>query len=178
MEEKNKFHFVRISIIIIIGIIAGAILFFHAFPGKIKIVEHFPKAPRLVRAIQMSILNYESTYGVLPWDTKKDFKFCTENKNDYDILLEILTCTPGPGNSNMAKGNTRNIKFLDIINEYQKEGYIDPWGKRFSIYLDLDYDNTVKIGNGNRKGTVFVYSSGPNGKDEEGGGDDICSWKD
>ena len=61
---------------------------------------------------------------------------------------------------------------------YEQKGYVDHWGNRFNIYMDLDYDNKVKIGDKEESGTVFVYSSGPNKKDEEGRGDDVCSWKD
>ncbi|MFZ2657561.1 MAG: hypothetical protein WAX69_21680 [Victivallales bacterium] len=73
-------------------------------------------------------------------------------------LMEILTCVDAPGN-------------------YRKLGFVDTWSQRFNIYLDLNYDNKVKIGGKEETGTVFVYSSGPNRNDETGRVDDICSWK-
>jgi prepilin-type N-terminal cleavage/methylation domain-containing protein len=142
--------------------------------------------------------------------------FTATQGGEYDTLLEILTCVDGPDSSDgTAVGNVRAIKFLDVSSDYTKlldptkpkesYGYRDPWGNRFGIALDTNYDNLVKFigiprvngtsdvidndGNGVKDGadpneaymdlpgTVFVWSFGPNGINEWGAGDDVATWK-
>jgi len=168
-----------IRIVIVYPLLAVLLIATFLFLGKAKRDHPRIRQPvtHLIYRLVAAIKNYESTYGLLPWGGETDLKCSEKNIMGYDKLLEILTCIPGPANYNAAVGNPRNIKFLDAPKNYTKTGYVDYWGQRFNIYLDLNYDNKVKIGNKEETGTVFVYSSGPNKKDEEGGGDDICSWK-
>ncbi len=107
-----------------------------------------------------------------------DKKFSQNNYIEYDSLIELLTVIPGPEHNKKHSTNKKLLRFIDAPAKYSETGYVDPWGQRFNIYLDLNYDDKVAIGGKEEAGTVFVYSSGPNKIDEEGGGDDICSWKD
>jgi hypothetical protein len=60
--------------------------------------------------------------------------------------------------------------------------YRDPWGNRYGIAMDLNYDNKVEIHGSDVQGTVFVWSFGAKGTNEYGDSttgdkDDVTSWK-
>ena len=103
----------------------------------------------------------------------------------YDILMQVLTtvdcAAPTPQASNKAYvANTRKVQFLKPTATYKEDhGFVDPWGHRYVVLLNYNFDNHFAYSGwptlyGSR---VYVYSLGPNGSDQKGGGDDICSWK-
>lgn len=192
MKTKRKI-FTIIELLIVIAIIGVlmALLFptFHIVRKKAKMA----KAQSQVNAIVMAIKNYETTYGLLPWtagaDTEwDDLTTGTADANAYDILMQILTKvnqTAGTGAAATSKanqGNLRSIKFLDVATNFATAGFLDPWDKRYAISMDLDYDGDATVGSSTLNGTVFVYSFGSDGQDDEGassgiqGNDDVSSW--
>ena len=100
----------------------------------------------------------------------------------------------GPSGA-ITDGNLRKTRFLEVPAEYGATvPYQDPWGNRFRIGIDSNYDKDVEGLNGENllNGTVFVYSLGPNGKGATGDipagsaskgddnghfVDDVISWK-
>jgi hypothetical protein len=77
---------------------------------------------------------------------------------DMELSLERQRKKQGQ-NPMMAKKGTRQI-----------EGSVDPWGNPYNF----EYPNT-RFPNDDR---AAIWSNGPNGKDENGGGDDIKNWTD
>jgi hypothetical protein len=73
------------------------------------------------------------------------------------------------------------ITYLNVPSNYDKEGYLDPWGNKFVILLDTDYDGTVTTPSPTKKklfGKVFVYSYGKDCEDDGGSPEkDVVSWK-
>jgi prepilin-type N-terminal cleavage/methylation domain-containing protein len=194
--KRKAFTLVELLIVIsIIAVLAG--LLFPAI-GKVRDKAKRVQAKAQANSLVLAIKSYESTYGLLPpvtgvavdavWYNWTD---ATQTDN-YDALLEALTCVDGPdANSAIVPGkNPRAIRFLDASSEYTKAdpdnggkpfGYRDPWGNRFGIAIDLDYDNKVMIdGVNDVQGTVFVWSFGPNKTNDWGinikPADDIASW--
>ena len=59
--------------------------------------------------------------------------------------------------------------------------YKDPWRHCYVIYLDVDLDGKTKVdvlgSNKYVDGRAQLYSFGPNGKDDGGGGDDLTTWR-
>ena len=202
--KRKSFTLVELLIVIsIIAVLAG--LLFPAI-GKVKDKAKRVQARAQANSLVLAIKSYESTYGLLPWGasvaTGKDV--CTDgngtptetvnfSNTDYDNLLEILTCVDGPdGDGKIVLGtiaaprvNLRTIRFLDASSEYKKAdpsnggnpfGYRDPWGNRFGIAMDLNYDNQVELptiadttyhipdydttAKRTLQGTVFVWSFG------------------
>ena len=195
--KRKCFTLVELLIVIsIIAILAGLLL---PAIGKVKDKAKRVKAKAEAHGLVIAIKSYESTYGLLPWTSTNDV--CTRGNgspsttvvfsdDDYDTLLEILTCVDGPDNSNSTAlggttANLRAIRFLAASSEYSKPdasdadikyGYRDPWGNRYGIAMDLNYDNTVTLPDASSsapavyttteqtlQGTVFVWSFGPNG---------------
>jgi hypothetical protein len=60
----------------------------------------------------------------------------------------------------------KGVAYLDPARVTAK-GYLDPWGNAYQY---------LKPGK-HSKEPFEIYSFGPNGKDEDGGGDDIASWR-
>jgi hypothetical protein len=153
------------------------LLILPALPFRHIDIDRKPQPKAHINAILMAIKNYESTYGFLPFGEKK-------NKEDiiiideYDTLMELLTCRKGSGKNKDIVSNARKIAFLYAPDSFKEKGYLDPWGHRFIILLDVDYDGVIHLDNEDIKNSVLVYSCGKDGKDDKGKNDDICSWKD
>jgi len=124
----------------------------------------------------MAIQQYKTTYGVLPFGEEKT-KQDTVVESEYKALMELLTCVDGPDPDNSVLKNVRGIIFLEVSNTYPEKGYIDPWGQKFKIFIDTNYDGKIILDGKVIKGNVLVYSYGENKIDNKGNDDDICSWK-
>ena len=192
--KRKCFTLVELLIVIsVIAILAGLLL---PAIGKVKDKAKRVQAKAGANSLVIAIKSYESTYGLLPWgpDGTTDDPTSTTNNDAiwynwsgnhatyYDNLLEILTYTDGADTGNCIGrgtstntpqkigGNTRAIRLLDVPEKYSTLGYVDPWGNRFGIAMDLTYDNQVTINGTVVQGTVLVWSFGPNGAADQLGG--------
>lgn len=189
--KRKYFTIVELLIVIsIIAILAGLLL---PAIGKVKDKAKKVKAKSMANTLVIAVKSYESTYGLLPWGGASDVTWPiatpwdSASADNYDILLQILSkvdMTAGSFSGSAAyskssTGNIRNVKFLDAPADFVTKGYLDPWGNRFGIALDLSYDNTITLPVTNEvlNGTIFVWSFGPNGTNDWGAGDDVTSWK-
>lgn len=58
-----------------------------------------------------------------------------------------------------------------VVEHDEEMGFYDPWGNSYQLVF---YDDAEPLRSGTRRRMrVVVYSSGPNGKFEEGSGDDL-----
>lgn len=188
----KKNHFSLIELLCAMAVIAVLMGILIPTVGKIREKGKVTKARAEINAIVTAIKSYESTYGLLPAVDGDLINSTTDQllnngsgKEKYDKLMTILTQSKGPAGE-ITDGNIRKINFLDIPSQskYTTEGYTDPWGNRYMVAIDTDYNNEVTIAGcascspNPLKGAVFVYSYGPDKKDNNGSTtDDICSWK-
>lgn len=117
-----------------------------------------------IAAICLAIRNYEGTYGHLPFGDPKKETDIVLNDNEDSILQAILT-----------GDNARGTIFLDPRPDGGK--YLDPWKQRYRVILDTNYDGKIVLNGKEVKKHVLVYSTGKNGIDEHGDGDDVVSWR-
>jgi type II secretory pathway pseudopilin PulG len=186
--RKEKKNFTVIELLIVIGIIAllSALL----FPAITLVRQHAYalKAKSMAQSICKAVDQFELDYGQMPIDASTSDKELYSNQKDYDQFIAILAQQDYGGHSYVDNSdlNPRKITYLNVPSNYDKEGYVDPWGNRFVILLDADYDGKVKVKiNGKDKtlyGRVFVYSFGKDGvpadlKKFDPEKDGVVSWK-
>ncbi|MDD3119435.1 MAG: type II secretion system protein [Victivallales bacterium] len=193
MMKKRCFTLIEILMVVaIIAVLMGLLI-----PGINSVREKAKeaKAKTELTAIKTAIKAYESTYGIFPatrnvnGDLKLGGSKVTDADAEYDKLIHWLTQAPtddnDPNPADMGEGNTRKIRFLDPANAAGNATYADPWGNRYVIYMDTNYDGKVTIAT-QLNGDVFVYSYGKNAEDNNGlrkgvnsqnkNDDDIGSW--
>jgi len=178
--KKRNFTLVEMLVVIaIIAVLAGLLL---TAIGGVKEKAKKSKAMTESMAILTAIKSYETTYGVLPWGTgslndtsgtSTDIKLGgtagTATDANYDKLIQWLTQAPTSGTTPDASGNLRKMKFLDPASADGTKTYLDPWGYRYVIIMDTNYNGYSSADATNKLyGSVFVYSLGPNKTDNNG----------
>lgn len=144
------------------------------------------------------------------WNDYRDNNLNPKNSSNdskaYDIFVQFMSkanITNAQASDELNQGvkdgsntpfgaNIRNVRFLDLPQAFGQKGHVDPWGTRYAIIWNHSYNpigvefDTWKASNKNAlRGDVFIYSFGPNRKDDNGhnrangggkGTDDITSW--
>lgn len=183
----NRKHFTLTELLMAIGIIV--ILAALAIPTSISAIK---KAERTKAQSEMTTLlealkNYETTYGVIPVKqllganndgevprAKNEDNETAQESDTYTKLIKILQ------GENMElsgkKLNPRKIKFLDV-QENTEGAYLDPWGYKYHIVLDGNYDGKIDLTGGDKipglgdgsslHQSIIIWSDGPDGDKDE-----------
>lgn len=145
--ERRAFTLMELLVVIaIIGILAG--LLFPAVNGALDSARK-AQAKNDVVQIATAVTAYETEYGKLPVSGNSDV-IQDVNKALMDTLMAIST-----------NDNPRKIAFIEVgerkptnapAGKAGKSGldasgyFVDPWGGKYRIVMDLDYNNTVNAG--------------------------------
>jgi prepilin-type N-terminal cleavage/methylation domain-containing protein len=176
MKPRCPFTLIELlTVIAIIAILSGILL---PAIGSAKQKAKNTQAKAQIKALQLAIQSYTSEYGYMPTAGSGDLLL---SDAQYTALIGDLSCTN-------SRKNPRGIVFLEA--QSTTATYNDPWGRRFSVVLDLDYNNQIALHATNGPWqdvlqTVAAWSWGPNGVNNLGRGpsqgssnDDIASWGD
>lgn len=128
--KKQTFTLVEIlAVIAIIAILAGMLL--PAISASVDRAKEKDAASR-AKQLAMAISKYEAEYHVLPYTTAAVDQEL--GSSEYDTMINYLANTNG-------SFNARKISFLEVAN--QTIGFVDPWGAKFKVALDLDYSGSI-----------------------------------
>ena len=113
-----------------------------------------------VKTLESACRNYYTEYQQLPLNANLI-------TNNSDLVYTLTASNAGATAS--AALNPKSVVFIELPCRKDafapaKGGFLDPWGNPYHVTLIASNQ-------------VNVWSSGPNGKDESGQGDDITSWR-
>jgi prepilin-type N-terminal cleavage/methylation domain-containing protein len=185
--------FTLVEILVVISIIA--VLAAAGFAAGAKAIDTAKRAKALATctAIESAVNSFYNEYGSMPKDLSDDTTTPINTKTDLEFLNVLLGLTETAN----PPLNSKAIKFLTVKEgKAKKDGLIysttgdkitglyDPWGGAYSIVLDGNYDEKIKVKpsaanstvtlNGRR---VAVWTNGADGIN--GGGkatDDVKTW--
>ena len=176
MQARRPFTLIELlTVIAIIAILVGLLL---PAIGAAKQKAKITQAKSQIKALQIAIKQYESTYGSLPYAGTDDTEI---GSTAYATLIRTLSCQGTP----TTDFNPRQIVFLEV---QTASVYNDPWGNRFYVYIDTNYDGKIELAksgilnsSNDIYASVAIYSWGPNLRDDHGqylgtGVDDVTSW--
>ncbi|MEA2012294.1 MAG: type II secretion system protein [Verrucomicrobiota bacterium] len=157
MRKTKQFTLIELLVVIaIIAVIMGMLL---PALGGAKEKAKKTKARAQISALEIAIKQYESTYGYLPCGGTEG----VISESIYDDTIEDLSCTGGT-----RTYNPRKIIMLEVE---EASTYEDPWGNKFQMAMDTDYDGSIDDAavygdgaSGDVTKTIAIWSKGP---DEE-----------
>ncbi len=155
-----------LAVIAIIMILAGLIL---AGVNAARNRAHELRARRDVAQLKTAWDTYYADYQGFP-----DPAQITGNSIEDGYMVtgkDVILILRGRENH-----NNQNPKLISYMDFHQStDTFNDPWGKRYRISLDTDYDGDVTIPGGTLRQSVAAWSAGKDGND--GTSDDIKTWR-
>ena len=163
VEHNISRGFTLIELLVVISIISVlATLGLLVGPMAMK-QARITKARTEIGNLALSVGAYKSDYGVYPDDTSAEtvMNALTGYKSSPDTMEDLSKDPDWHGPYIQTKQNQHE-------NGMKNKALLDPWHKPYQFNLRKPVHNM---------GGVDIWSSGPDGKDEKGGGDDISNWK-
>ena len=119
-----------------------------------------------IQQITSALNMYQTEYGKYPIE---DFRVDAEGSD-----IAVQKTLRGVDTEN----NPRKIVFLELSpKSIEKDRLVDVWGHPLHFWFDGNGDSTITVGEEEVHAPVAIWSNGPNGIDDHGGGDDVTSWK-
>ena len=97
-------------------------------------------------AIQMAIKNFEAEYTIYPDTGATSGNVLTSAQ--YQTLIQTLTGVTWANTTaytNFSTNNRKKIKFLDLPQKYATQGFLDPWGKEYSVVINSDGSTSMSV---------------------------------
>ena len=131
--------------------------------------EDFPsKAEADVVTLATALGSFISRYGSAP-------HMCMlRNDASTDVTDKLLAVLAGDGRDAVAR--RENPESCPFIVGDSRNRLRDPWGNPYHILHDSDGDGRIRLGDRTIIRVAVAWSSGRDGIDELGLGDDVVSW--
>ena len=147
---KRTRGFTLIELLIVIAIIGILVSLVTAGAQTARRRGAVTKAKATIAALETAIAMYNGDFGKYP-------------ESDNTNLVKALSEDPGDP---AWQGPYMDFK----QDELDGEELVDPWGKPY-VYVSINGGSPE-----HRQHSYDLYSLGPNGQDDQGGGDDIINW--
>ena len=123
-----------------------------------------------VKSLAIAVKAYFNEYARLPVaSSEQDVADRLYQGAQSEFVMQVLAGQNGDL-------NPKRTDFFSLPEAGTAGQIQDPWGAQYLLMMDNDYDGAVDCGGERIQGPCAVWSSGPNGLNEFGKGDDICSW--
>jgi prepilin-type N-terminal cleavage/methylation domain-containing protein len=183
--SRRRLGFTLIELLVVIAIIV--VLAAAGFSAGIVAMNHAKKLSSVAtaRALENAVNNFYTEYGSLP---DVPYKVKTDSGEGVRLLNVLL----GLEETSSKVQNTRMIKLLSAVetktrskgllynsNGRAAEGLYDSWGSPFTVELDINYEERLRVTLGSKTvmlngRRVAVYSPGADKK--LGTTDDVKTW--
>jgi hypothetical protein len=148
-------------IAVALGLMAGAV-------PAIKVAAKKTEATQMSFALVVALGAYVTEYQRLP--SAPTGNPTQDGELDNHAVLDVLR-------SLNSERNPRKVVFFEARAQAFSNGVLtDPWGRPYHIAVDMDGDGKIVVGGMSVNKPIAVWSDGPNGIDERGGGDDAKNW--
>lgn len=146
--------FTLIELLVVIAIIAILMGILLPAIGKVRESAKESKARTEMASIVTATKQFEADYGKLPTLTGSN------NDEKFDSLTEILTFTTisglqAPASGNAFEQNKKKIRYMDPTPTYKNKGFVDPWGRKYVVWLDEDYNGEITVDSAIQSDPVF-----------------------
>ena len=132
--------------------------------------EGKPKVEIELRFLWSALKKYKNEYGELPVVAPE-----TQEQDNGRVVGVLMASTP---EDLVARLNPKRIPFLHVPDSRLRGGaFVDPWNHPYNISFDVKASGKVTVGSQILSTNLAIWSSGPNGVNEYGTGDDLSSWK-
>ena len=155
---------------------------------RVRIVH----AKLMALELRKAVGTYTSDYGRYPLLADRG----GQKKSDAEVesgraLMDVLMGSDdaaGPGGLNPRHQSYISANRASSPGHNPRDGVVytangggtlyDPWGNEYRVLMDVDRNNrcVAPDGEGVIAKDVLVWSLGPNGEDDRGGGDDVVTW--
>lgn len=174
---KNKFTLVELLVVIaVIAILFGILL---PAVGKVRASAKVSQARSEIMALTTALAQVENVYKnyrtLLNNYTAKTSYLDIVSGNDYakltdagynaliNELIRSKEIADAPGgeilfnNRHMKMLNSKKSPFDDAASCL---GWLDPWGERYLVYFDYDYDEKIELNGEKYYKNVVIFSKG------------------
>ncbi len=134
-----------------------------------KIVDRFPRCQIDMSDIQGALEEYKFYYSHFP--TNPDAGSLEFNNRTLMMIL-----SGDQTNAIAIRENPRCLTFISLGESNLSHTWNDPWMHPYHIIV-MTNSTGILLGGNFIQRDILIWSDGPNGIDEKGNGDDLCSWK-
>lgn len=137
--KRNNFTLIELLVVIgIIGILTAILL--PAIAGTRRSAFETQAKSELTK-IALAVNTYFNDYGHLPYTQSNNDEEFDFNSNISYALFGIDPDVIDPATSKPLRKNVRSIRYYE---HDPREQLKNPWGKPYTIILDLNYDNLIE----------------------------------
>lgn len=154
-----------LTVLAIIGILAGLIMGAAQSARKQALIA---KAKASISSLETALGMFQSDIGAYP---------SQGNANMVTCLISSSGCLLGTAGAPITTSQAANWSgpYMNFqTNELPGAEFLDPWGNPYVYNAGSDHGTGA---NYSVSGYMDIYSFGPDGLDNSGGGDDVANWR-